>query len=192
MPFDPQAYGSTASELLKNAPCNELGPGTPDEGRRAALERLIPERLMAPHAAQDRTMAMSCLAGLWLRYDFLDESHQISQDIAGPTGSYWHGIMHRREGDFGNAKYWFQRVGRHPIFDELAREAGRLAGETHGPADAEYLSAASTWDPMRFVDLCEQAIRTEVPLETLCMKIQQREWELLFDYCYREARGRTS
>ncbi len=60
-------------------------------------------------------------AGLWLLAGNLDESHQISQSIESPEGSFWHGIMHRREGDFWNAKYWFRRVGRHPVLSELAK-----------------------------------------------------------------------
>ena len=53
-------------------------------------------------------MAACCLAGVWLLHDYLDESHTISQRIDTPSGSFWHGIMHRREGDFSNAKYWFR------------------------------------------------------------------------------------
>ena len=64
-------------------------------------------------------MALACMAGLWLRHDFLDESHRISQDLENPSGSYWHGIMHRRELDFSNAKYWFRRVGMHRVFEPL-------------------------------------------------------------------------
>ena len=62
--------------------------------------------------ARHRELARACLAGLWLYHDFLDEAHRISQSLHGREGSYWHGIMHRREGDFANAKYWFHRVGR--------------------------------------------------------------------------------
>ena len=46
-------------------------------------------------------MAACCLCGLWLLHDFLDESHSLSQEITTDTGSYWHGIMHRREPDYG-------------------------------------------------------------------------------------------
>src|SRR4051794_32254466 len=45
------------------------------------------------------------VAGLWLWHDWLDESHRISQRVETADGSYWHAIMHRREGDFSNSKY---------------------------------------------------------------------------------------
>ena len=72
-------------------------------------------------------MAACCIAGVWLLHDFLDESHTISQGIDTPSGSFWHAIMHRREGDFSNAKYWFRRVGQHPVFDALGQRAAELA-----------------------------------------------------------------
>src|SRR4051812_21642110 len=54
-----------------------------------------------------RQPADALLAGLWVWPTWLDESHQISQAIASPAGSFWHAILHRREGDFGNSKYWY-------------------------------------------------------------------------------------
>lgn len=50
-------------------------------------------------------------AGLLLWNGDLDASHTISQHIEDITGSYWHGIMHRMEPDYSNAKYWFRKVG---------------------------------------------------------------------------------
>lgn len=187
MPFDPRAYGPAVAELLESAPCNQLGPGTPEVSKRRTLAKLDAQSLVAPHGVRDREMTRCCLAGLWLRFDFLDESHGISQNIAGNSGSYWHGIMHRREPDFSNSKYWFRRVHEHPIFDELAAEARRLAGESDVPPEAAYLAEQSEWDPYRFVDLCQAAGARRPALGTLCMNIQQREWELLFDFCYRRA-----
>jgi hypothetical protein len=58
-------------------------------------------------------------AGLWLYVDALERSHQISQGLEDATGSFWHGIMHRREGDFSNAHYWFRRMGAHPALRSL-------------------------------------------------------------------------
>ena len=131
-------------------------------------------------------MAAACLAGLWLRFNYLDESHRISQDLETPTGSYWHGVMHRREGDFSNAKYWFRRVGENPVFEPLAAAARETAG-ADPPAAARFLVEQSSWDPFRFVDLCEQAAGSATPLMELAVAVQQCEWELLFESCYRQA-----
>ena len=108
-------YGPIFAALLADAPLNELGPGKPLPTQRKQLETLSIDTAFAPHKVVDRTMAKACLAGLWLRFDFLDESHAISQEIKTPTGGFWHGIMHRREPDYDNAKYWFHRVGEHAV-----------------------------------------------------------------------------
>jgi hypothetical protein len=177
MPFGPEACPA-AVDLLEAATRNELGPGEPRESFRPRLASLTAESLVAPHALADRAMAQCCLAGLWLRFDFLDESHRISQDIDTTTGSYWHGIMHRREPDYGNAKYWFRRVGKHPVFERL--------GEAFNEK-ARFVMNGSTWDPFRFVDLCERASQEPESLGELCRDVQELEWELLFYYCYRQA-----
>jgi hypothetical protein len=101
-PFDPAAYGPTLSGLLAADRVAPLGPGTPNGAARLQLAALDVETMFGPRPIRDRDMARACLAGLWLYHDFLDESHTISQDIDTPTGSYWHGIMHRREPDAGN------------------------------------------------------------------------------------------
>lgn len=187
--LDLQAYGPAVAALLEDAPLNELGPGAAVARRRSALATLTPEQIVAPHALENRDMALACISALWLRHDFLDESHRISQDLENPTGSFWHGIMHRREPDFHNSKYWFRRVGRHPIFEALNAAAGELAAETEAGPAAEFLRQQTSWDAIKFVDLCELALDDAPPIHTLCMNIQRREWELLFEYCHRQAAG---
>ena len=182
-----QAYGPAVTALLAEERLMPLGPGKPNEVMRAQLGAGTAEDLFAGQAIRDQDMAQACLAGLWLYHDFLDESHTISQAIASPSGSYWHGMLHRREPDFDNARYWFRRVGRHPIFDPLQQAARALAQVEKPPASAGFLTDQAAWDPFAFVDLCEKCLAGTTPGARLCQQIQQREWELLFEHCYRQA-----
>jgi hypothetical protein len=175
--FDPPAYGPVFEPLVDVDRCRPLDAGTPNTSEQAILKRLAIKSAFAPatRAVADRNMAECCLSGVWLVHDFLDESHAISQGIHTTSGSFWHAIMHRREGDFSNAKYWFRRVGNHPVFEPLAQRAAALGVLIHG-----------SWDPYAFVDLCQTAVRSGKDLQ-LCLDVQQAEWELLFDYCYHAA-----
>jgi hypothetical protein len=180
--FDPGAYGPVVAELLQEQRLQPLGPGTPNEAIRPKLAALTPERALAPHAIRDHSMAEACLAALWLYHDFLDESHTISQGIDTPTGGYWHGIMHRREPDPSNAAYWFRRVGEHSLFETLAKEARNLGLRV----------GSDRWNAFDFIDLCEKHRGTGTPEEMLLRHVQRREWELLFDWCFRRATGDLS
>jgi hypothetical protein len=174
---DTSGYPPLLAELLALERLQPLGPRIPNEKVRARLQQLTVETAFAGHTVRDADMAQACLAGLWLYHDFLDESHRISQDIDTPTGSYWHGILHRREPDPSNAAYWFRRVGKHPIFPALSTAARDLGLPL--PSDR--------WDPFAFIDLCEKHRDTGDADEQMLRRVQQQEWELLFDWCFRQA-----
>jgi len=188
--FAPQDYGPVFGPLIKGDRFMPLGPGEPHDDRRAELASLTADAAFADVQVVDRDMAMACVSGVWLLHNFLDASHRISQSIDTPTGSYWHGIMHRREPDYSNAKYWFNRVGDHDIFPQLRESAGRIIEGAGGPDALNQLLDSNPWDPFTFVDLCEQAAAAENSLADFCRRIQQREWEILFDFCFRRATGR--
>lgn len=177
-PFDATQYGPAFMPLLSVNRRRALDGGHPDAALRPALEKLSVatafEHAPSPSGGRhivDSEMAACCIAGVWLLHDFLDDSHTISQRIDTAEGSYWHAIMHRREGDFSNSKYWYRHVGNHPVFEALAETSQR------------------GWEPFAFVDECQAVARGKSASRDLCLDLQQAEWELLFDYCYRKAIG---
>lgn len=187
--FDPQKYGAAVAKLLAEEPLCDLGPGRSVSARRDQLNALDTRSIAADHEVKDRKMAQCCLSGLWLLHDFLDESHTISQDIHTSSGSYWHGIMHRREPDYSNGKYWFRKVGQHPVFKELCLGANQLAAGEELDGSSKFLAHQSSWDPFQFIDLCELIARGGSSATLLCRRIAQLEWRLLFDHCYDQAIG---
>jgi hypothetical protein len=180
-------YSTVLTHLLAEPRLPELGQGCADSSRRAELERKFQETVFGSGAVEDQQLGRACVAGLWLHFDFLDESHQISQQIHLPEGSYWHGVMHRREGDFGNASYWFRRAGDLPFQAALGEAVGRLyGGELRQPPLAR-LAIGDTWDPFRFVDICKACINSDQSTDLLCRKLQRLEWAFLFSFCYASA-----
>ena len=176
---------STIAELIESQIVPALGPGSPREALRTQLAALTVEKLFVGQKIVNQDAARCCLSGLWLLHDFLDESHTLSQEIETTDGAYWHAIMHRREPDYGNAKYWFRRVGRHPVFEPLAAQAHDLAmteGKNLDPA-ARFLAAQTEWEPFRFIDLCELIAHGKSHAEPLARRVARIEWDLLFAHC---------
>ena len=56
-----------------------------------------------------------------------DEAHRLAQDVDTPEGAWVHAYLHRREGDLGNASYWYRRADRPDATDSLDEEWTRLA-----------------------------------------------------------------
>jgi hypothetical protein len=41
-----------------------------------------------------------------------EKAHSLVQDIPGETAAWIHAYLHRKEGDEGNAGYWYHRAGK--------------------------------------------------------------------------------
>lgn len=125
--FQPSRYGTeTGRILLLNDP----------EAARVEIGRLKARDLF-PGALSPE----GAVAGLYLHFSLIDDAHKIAQDLSTPEGSFWHGIVHRREPDAANAAYWFRKVGRHAIFPALRDEAHRMRFDT-----------GREWNPFEFID----------------------------------------
>ena len=150
----PQNIAERVQPLLDALPLDAaMGQLVVKHGASNALRAIVKEIVASPEVADHPPLC----AGLWLYVDELDLSHEISQTIQGATGSFWHGIMHRREGDFSNSHYWMNRVGRHPA-----------------------MVAVPGYEPHSFIDDVEAANgKTPLPL----VDLQRREWAALFSWC---------
>lgn len=56
-----------------------------------------------------------------------DKAHNIVQETSGFEGDWIHAYLHRKEGDLGNASYWYSRVGKTRPNSTLETEWEELA-----------------------------------------------------------------
>ena len=77
-----------------------------------------------PAALSDSLRALFWDAkGQWAR------AHQVAQGITTREGSLIHAYLHRKEGDQGNARYWYDRAGRPAHPGTLEEEWRDIASE---------------------------------------------------------------
>lgn len=150
----PDDIANACAPLFETLPLDEAMPGLVVRGAAKPERVALVEQVMGHPALRGKA---SLCAGLWLYVDDLDRSHTISQGMPSATGSYWHGIMHRREGDFGNSHYWFHRVGNHPAMANIDGYDGH-----------EFVDAVAAAGPGTTREL---------------VALQRREWMNLFTWC---------
>lgn len=137
--------------LLATTEPPALGPQRrPAAWSLAEVIRRTDEALAAAPLDDEAASLVRSLVLLW--HDHLDASHELSQDLHSADGSFLHGLMHRREPDFGNAAYWFRRVGDHPVYPRLADQVAALPDRSEFKSK---LTAGGRWQPLAMIDACE-------------------------------------
>jgi hypothetical protein len=159
----------------------ELGPGPrPNVQPSSVLQKQI-DAVLGNFSLSTRALEL-IRATILLWHDHLDAAHELAQEIETPDGSYVHAVMHRREPDYGNAKYWFRRVGRHACFSALAAQAETLL-QSSDERSLKVISGGD-WDPFAFVDSCQQ-VEGRPPTDAkvkLLREIQRAEFDILLEH----------
>ncbi len=181
--------------LLERSPIAPLTPTEPwDAAVHRKLETLGDTDLFAV-PVKNADYERATLSGLHLLNDSLDHAHRLAMSSGvsarntRSTLDYWHGIMHRREPDYSNSKYWFHRVGDHPIFADVldgAKEAVDDAVPTDDPVRAT-IERLDEWDPFRFIDLCAADGQDRGDGHALLRAIQLSEISRLLAFCIDQA-----
>jgi len=79
----------------------------------------------ATQGAEEPAQLSGAERALWLaKAGRWHEAHDLCQQIPDPAGSWIHAWLHREEGDYGNACYWYSRAGK-----PAAPENADLEGE---------------------------------------------------------------
>jgi hypothetical protein len=168
-------------KLLATAEPPELGPGPragvqPESVLTKSLDQALPKR------KGDAEQLLRALVLLW--HDHLDSAHAIAQSIENADGAFVHGIVHRREPDYGNATYWFRRVGQHPAFPEIARRAQLLEPLDGRKGLALQLMSNCGWNPYAFITACEKAAQNppDDAWNRVLRQVQRIESEALMEW----------
>lgn len=116
----------------------------------AAASAQIDAATKAHPALRTNETALRCLVLLW--HEHWTHAHEIAQDLHTTDGSLLHAILHRREPDAWNSKYWLRSTGAHGAYgaigDALAAD-GRFSNQPW--------LRSGRFDAASFVDACEQA-----------------------------------
>ena len=171
--------------LLAGAGLPELGPGPrksvlPHQELEASLREILSQSSLDSLNSD----LIRALVLLW--HDRLDAAHGIAQEIENADGSFLHAIVHRREPDFSNARYWFGRTGDHACFPEIASKVTTLL-DSYGRSDLKSrLIIDGKWDSFAFVDLCQEASRRPSSNSgvELLRRIQGIESEALLEHLF--------
>lgn len=161
-------------QLLDTKELAGLGP----ERRAGTLSAAEIDAQLGGQGRTDSARVIHALVLLW--HDHLHESHRISQEIENADGSMAHAIMHRREPDYWNSKYWWRRAGKHPAFGPIGSRAAELLAQAGESGLAKRIVPNGRWDPDAFVDEVEKGIGR--PGEEILKRLQKLEFEALLEF----------
>ncbi len=137
-----------------------------------------------PETLNKKTVRASCrrlgdvatgLLLLW--HDHWDAAHEVAQSNEGERDhDLLHYLVHRREGDFGNAAYWLREAGAHPCFARIPALLEPLIPQD--PPLFRKLLPDGRWDPRAFLDAVKKGGNPDL-LRTVQAVEMRALWEMV-------------
>jgi hypothetical protein len=147
-------YSAFITDFLREAQLPRLSAQEP-----APDQRLI-QRVAAAKddeiSEADGQEAMCLRSLLLMAAGDLDRAHRIVQAMSTSDGAYIHGLIHRIDDDFDNARYWFRRAGVQSATPEMYRRAAVVSAT---------VASRQNWDPFLVTDMVETSRKTGVTEE---------------------------
>ena len=144
----PSANTATTTQVLPVDMAEQAPPGRMgvDATLRAVAAMVAAAECIVPKPPAARLRILEGLALLW--HDHLEAAHEIAQAREGEADfDLLHALLHRREGDFANAGYWFGQAGKHPCYPMIEDRLGLM-----DPSDLRAAGLASgPWSPKVFL-----------------------------------------
>lgn len=170
-------------QIVATSEIPELGPGPrPGVASHVTLNPRLDVWIRTVGIPNPAAVHLRATALLY--HDQHDPAHDLVQDLVDTEAAIIHAILHRREPDYWNAKYWFRRITGHPVYVNLPERLHCLASDPTTAGWLKNLTLAGPLDPFALVDACEQVSRrpAQDPEAAWLRKIQQLEFEALIDH----------
>jgi hypothetical protein len=147
-----------------------------DHPQRQSLESLIDSY---PSLRGRRIEAV-----LGLRIGSIDRAHEIVQHGGDSMDRYLHGVIHRIEGDFWNAKYWFRQVDDRELLALVGKEVLLKLQSlqlVNSSSSLRLFDDRNRFSAQNFVD-AQAALPNNASAKelTLIREIAQAEWDALW------------
>jgi hypothetical protein len=137
-------YSAFITDFLREAQLPRLSAQEPVPDKRLIQRIAVTEDHEIARANGPETRCIRSL--LFIAAGGVDQAHRIVQEISTSDAAYIHGIVHRIDDDFDNARYWFRRAGMHPAAAKMYRRAA---------ANSLTVASHPIWDPLLVTDMVE-------------------------------------
>lgn len=120
---------------------------------------------------------------VWLWQDHSEEAHEAVQDLHDRESSWIHAILHRREPDYSNARYWFHRVGQPAAYATLGDRVKAWLKTSGDNSLLKEVMPNGKWDGLGMVAACEASdIESEdQPRIRALIQIQVLEFRMVLE-----------